>query len=59
MGKVKNYKMAIEELVWTAIELGARDLDSIYAYVYMYERRVTPSDVEDVLAKYKREEDAT
>lgn len=49
MGAYKDMLIGIQELIWTAIELGARDADSVYAYVYMYEPRVTESQVKDIL----------
>ena len=51
MGRYKDMLIGIQELVWTAVELGARDADSVYAYVYMYEPMATPEMVEDILAE--------
>ena len=52
MSRYKDYLIGIEELVWEAIELGARDEDSIYAYVYMYEPKVDEKTISNILAKY-------
>jgi hypothetical protein len=49
MGAYKDFLIGVEELVWTALEIGAKDADSVYAYVYMYEPRVTPDLVETIL----------
>ena len=49
MSAYKNFLLGVEELVWTAVELGARDADSVYAYVYMYEPRATSDLVENIL----------
>jgi hypothetical protein len=52
VSRYKDYLIGIEELVWSAIELGARDEDSIYAYVYQYEPKVDEQTVSNILAKY-------
>jgi hypothetical protein len=49
VSKYKDFLLGVQELVWTALELGARDENAIYAYVYMYEPRVTESMVHDIL----------
>lgn len=48
MGRMKELYMSIQELVWTAYELGARDVDTVYAYVYQYEPRASEQMVEDI-----------
>jgi hypothetical protein len=54
MGKVKDYLIGIQELVWSALETGARDEDSIYAYVYMYEPRATEREVHEILEDIRK-----
>lgn len=49
MGAYKDFLIGLEELVYTALESGARDVDSIYAYVYMYEKRADRETVQAIL----------
>lgn len=49
MSAYKDFLIGVEELVYTAIENGARDIDSVYAYVYMYERRADRQTVQYIL----------
>lgn len=49
MGRYKDFLIGIQELIWTAVENGAQDADSVYAYVYQYEPRVTSDLVENML----------
>lgn len=49
MSAYKNFLIGVEELVWEAYEKGFTDADSVYAYVYMYESRVTRDYVNNVL----------
>lgn len=51
MGRYKDFLIGVQELIWTAVELGARDADSVYAYVYMYEPLATSEMVEEMLAE--------
>ena len=48
MGRMKDLLIGIQELAWTAYELGARDEDTIYAYVYQYEPRATEEMVKAI-----------
>ena len=54
MAKVKDFLIGVEELIWTAIEKGATNLDSVYAYVYMYEPRADRATVEVILDELHR-----
>ena len=54
MGAMKDFLIGVEELVYTAMEKGATDLDGIYAYVYMYEPRVDSDTVEAILDELHR-----
>lgn len=49
MGAYKDFLIGVEELIWTALESGASNLDSVYAYVYMYEKRADRETVQAVL----------
>ena len=49
MAKVKDFLIGVEELIWTALEKGATDIDSVYAYVYMYEPRADRETVQAIL----------
>lgn len=49
MGMYKNFIIGVEELVWTAMEKGFTDEDSVYAYVYMYEPRASREIVNNIL----------
>lgn len=49
MAAYKNFIMGVEELIWAAMEKGFTDADSIYAYVYMYEPRVSTETVNQIL----------
>lgn len=49
MGAYKDFLIGLEELVYTALESGARDVDSVYAYVYMYEKRADRETVQAIL----------
>lgn len=49
MGAYKDFLLGVEELVWTALEKGATDADSVYAYVYMYEPRADRQTVQYIL----------
>lgn len=40
MSAYKDFLLGVEELIYEAMENGATDLDGIYAYVYMYEKRI-------------------
>ena len=51
MGRYKDFLIGVQELIWTAVELGARDADSVYVYVYMYEPLATSEMVEEMLAE--------
>lgn len=54
MAKVKDFLIGVEELIWTALESGATSLDSVYAYVYMYEPRADRATVEAILDELHR-----
>ena len=49
MGAYKDFLIGLEELVYTALKSGARDVDSVYAYVYMYEKRTDRETVQAIL----------
>lgn len=49
MGAYKDFLLGVEELVWTALEKGATDADSVYAYVYMYEPKADRQTVQYIL----------
>lgn len=49
MGRYKDFLIGVEELVWTALEKGFTDEDGVYAYVYMYEARVSRDTVRYIL----------
>lgn len=49
MSAYKDFLIGLEELVWTALENGATDADSVYAYVYMYEKRADRQTVQYIL----------
>lgn len=49
MGAYKDFLIGVEELVWTALEKGATDADSVYAYVYMYEPKADRQTVQYIL----------
>lgn len=49
MGAYKDFLLGVEELVWTALEKGATDADSVYAYVYMYEPKADRQTVQHIL----------
>jgi hypothetical protein len=49
MGAYKDFLLGVEELVWTALEKGATDVDSVYAYVYMYEPKADRQTVQYIL----------
>ena len=55
MARMKDFIMDIQELIWTAVERGMRDEDTIYAYVYMHEPRAIRSDVRAVLEEINHE----
>ena len=57
MARMKDFIMDIQELVWNAIEIGARDEDAIYAYVYMHEPMATEEIVHDILVEIQNEYD--
>ena len=57
MGRYKYVLIGIQELVWNAIETGARDEDAIFAYVYMHERMATEEIVHDILVEIQNEYD--
>lgn len=57
MAKVKDFLIGVEELIWTALENGASNLDSVYAYVYMYEPRADRATVELILDELRRMDD--
>ena len=57
MAKVKDFLIGVEELIWTALESGASNLDSVYAYVYMYEPRADRDTVELILDELRRVDD--
>lgn len=57
MAKVKDFLIGVEELIWTALESGASNLDSVYAYVYMYEPRADRVTVELILDELRRMDD--
>lgn len=49
MSAYKDFLLGVEELVWTALEKGATDADSVYAYVYMYEPKADRQTVQYIL----------
>ena len=49
MGACKDFLLGVEELVWTALEKGATDTDSVYAYVYVYEPKADRQTVQYIL----------
>ena len=51
MGMYKNFIMGVEELVWDAMENGLTDEDSIYAYVFMHEKRASRHTVASILSR--------
>lgn len=57
MGAYKDFLIGVEELIWTALERGASNLDSVYAYVYMYEPRADRVTVETILDELHRMDD--
>ena len=57
MGAYKDFLIGLEELVYTALESGARDVDSVYAYVYMYEKRADRETVEAILEDMRINDD--
>ena len=57
MGAYKDFLIGVEELIWTALENGASNLDSVYAYVYMYEPRADRVTVELILDELRRMDD--
>ena len=57
MGAYKDFLIGLEELVYTALESGARDVDSVYAYVYMYESRADRETVEAILEDMRINDD--
>lgn len=50
MGVYKNFILGVEELIWTAMEKGFNDQNSIYAYVYMHEPRASRDTVNNILS---------
>ena len=54
MGAYKDFLIGLEELIYTALEKGARDADSVYAYVYMYEPLADRATVEAILDELHR-----
>ena len=54
MGAYKDFLIGLEELIYTALEKGARDADSVYAYVYMYEPLADRFTVEAILDELHR-----
>jgi len=54
MGRYKDFLIGVEELVWTAMEKGMTDVDSIYAYVYTYEPLADRATVEAILDELHR-----
>lgn len=57
MAKVKDFLIGVEELVWSAVESGATNLDSVYAYVYMYEPKADRVTVQYILDELLRMDD--
>lgn len=49
MSAYKDFLLGVEELVYTALENGAANVDSVYAYVYMYEPRADRQTVQYIL----------
>lgn len=49
MSAYKNFLLGVEELIYNALEKGATDVDSVYAYVYMYEPRADRQTVQNIL----------
>jgi hypothetical protein len=49
MGAYKDFLLGVEELVWTALEKGATDAETVYAYVYMYEPKADRQTVQYIL----------
>jgi len=58
MGYYKNLLIDIQELVGTALETGASDIDSVYAYVYMHQPEASRAIVEDILDEIYRDSEA-
>lgn len=58
MGAYKDFLIGVQELVWTALETGARDFDSIYAYVYMYEPLADEETVRAILEDMQNDGEA-
>ena len=56
MGMYKNFLIGVTELVWSAMEKGFTDEDGIYAYVYMYEPRVSRETVSHILKSISEQE---
>lgn len=54
MAKMKDFLIGVEELIFTAMEKGLTDVDSIYAYVYMYEPLADRATVEAILDELHR-----
>jgi hypothetical protein len=57
MSAYKDFLIGVEELIYTALEKGATDVDSVYAYVYMYEPRADRQTVQYILEDMRAMED--
>lgn len=57
MSAYKDFLLGVEELIYTALEKGATDVDSVYAYVYMYEPRADRETVQAILDDMRTMED--
>jgi hypothetical protein len=57
MSAYKDFLLGVEELIYTALEKGATDVDSVYAYVYMYESRADRQTVQYILDDMRIMED--
>ena len=51
MGMMKAWYMDIEDLVYTAMMLGARTEDEVFGYAYMRDDRVDRDTVKDIMCR--------
>lgn len=56
MSAYKDFLIGVEELIYEALERGASNAETVYAYVHMYEPRVDRYTVENILADHNRGE---
>jgi len=51
MGLMKDFFLKIENLVWDAVEAGAQSDIEIYAYVRMFDDRVSEETVKNITSQ--------